>query len=280
MHVAQPLPVHARTPVAEAERIAERYGSFEAILACLRRLSLEDFALVFWSMPHPDFPALSGRLPPMVSDEVQTEWTGASGPWSIASSSWFPRGLNLASVQHLGRPLNGLEVLDVGCGYGRFIRFMYYYTDPANIVGIDAWPDSLAHCVPLPGRFELVADVPESYELTRHVDVAYAFSVLTHLSEEALHAVVAAVRAWVRGLFVATIRPVEFWQAIAHPLADELTARHETQGLAFVPHLTRPNYGETTVSFDYLNSLPGWRVVGYERSLVDPLQISVTLLPR
>ena len=82
------------------------------------------------------------------------------------------------------------------------------------------------------------------------------------------------------GLFIATIRPVEFWRVSYRgpdrdSVALEMEKRHERDGYAFVQQ--SPHYGDVSVTVDFLRSLDGWHVLGVERSLNDNYQLVVSL---
>jgi SAM-dependent methyltransferase len=282
-----PLPAHVRQVANSAEDAALRGATFEQILQLLRRLSVDDFGLVMWSMPNDHWPGLSAVLPPMASPEVQKRWTGYAGVELLRNTLWFPRLMDGLSWRHRGSGVSGASVLDVGCGYGRLVRLMYYYTDPSNITGVDAWSKSLELCGSLPGTFLLVDAVPAEYPVRTTVDVAFAFSVLTHLSEVAARAVLAAVRPClgVNGIFVATIRPVEFWRFLEgrnpRGVAHTMEHAHALRGFAYTPHsASSPHYGDTSISLEYLADLGEWTLLGYDRSLSDPYQIAVVLRHR
>jgi hypothetical protein len=100
-------------------------------------------------------------------------------------------------------------------------------------------------------------------------------------------------------LFVITIRPKEYWNQLDRALRaeanstgnpidrDELVARHERSGFAFVPHAEEAiidgevMYGDTSLSFEWIKQhAEGWNMVGYDRSLIDPFQLQVYLVPK
>lgn len=270
--------------VIEAEEIAARGGEVNACLAALRRLALDDFGIVFLSMPNPNFPALSKLLPRMTPEEIQKQWTGASGIDLLRLSASFVRAIDAMSWRLTGKGLSGKSVLDFGCGYGRLMRLMYYYTDPENITGVDAWEKSLnfSRDDGVLGALVKSDDVPETLPVAMH-DVTYAFSVFTHLSPEAASASLGALHDVTREFLLLTVRPVEFWPfyAIKHNApAAALTEAHRKHLFAFQAYPGMPDYGEASIHFDYFRQLPQWDFVAYDLLLTEPYQMIVVLRPK
>ena len=265
---------------------AERSIGLDAALTFLRELGLDDFGLLLWSLPDSQYPNLSRLLPRMAAVDIQNTWTGDSGMRLLGQSLSFMRLLESISTRESGRSLQGRRILDFGCGYGRLMRLLYYHTDPANVVGVDAWEQSLEICRKdgLLGTFVKSDDVPRDLGVGG-VDLAFSYSVFTHLSEEAFLATLAAVRETLApaGLFVFTIRPVEFWRYIESVkglgIAEEMEARHQRSGFAFHP-LNSPTFGEASIATTYLEQLSGWQLLGSERLLDNPHQLVVVFRAR
>lgn len=84
------------------------------------------------------------------------------------------------------------------------------------------------------------------------------------------------------GLFIPTIRPVEFWPYIDSVRKTKVQARmvadHHSSGVAYLPHtgVEGETYGDTSLTFDFFNT-DGWEVLGYDRSIFDMYQTSVIL---
>ncbi len=272
--------------VREIEKNADS-ATAEEILQSLRRLSLDDFGDLIISLPNPQFPNISRKLPAMASAEVQNSWTGSHGFELLRQTLAFTKQLEVNCTRYLQRPLRDIEIMDFGCGYGRFIRMLYYYTSPDKIWGIDAWSRSLEKCreVGLLGNFALSEQIPEVMPVKLNkFDLAFSFSVFTHLSPRSIKACLAAIRKSINtgGVFIATIRPVEFWPYLdkmrGSSHAENLTREHEQNGFAYLPHAGAEGefYGDISCNASYL-AQEGWELIGYDSTILDNFQVSVLL---
>lgn len=202
--------------------------------------------------------------------------------------------MNCGFLRWTGQRLEGKTILDFGCGYGRFARIMYYYTDPDNYCGVDPWDLSIELCrkANLPGHLAVSEYLPTSLPVgTTKFDLIFAFSVFTHLSSRAAGLALRTLRNYISdtGLLVITIRPIDYW-SLGHvleliPDAARLVADHRKYGFAFHPHV-RPavegdvTYGDTSMSLEFLrNHFNQWQVLQFDRSLDDPYQLVVFLRP-
>jgi SAM-dependent methyltransferase len=273
---------HATQICGQAERIAAAGKALPAVLGALRRLSLEDYGALLFSMPNEAFPALSAVLPRMASADIQKQWTGTSGQALLNESVLFLRTAwnRFQAVQfRQAQP----SFLDFGCGYGRFMRLMSYFTDPENIVGVDPWQQSLDFCREAGVFGELLRSEVQPKRLPvgdRRFDLVLAYSVFTHLPEKIALAAFAAIRRSMarNGVFVFTIRPIDYWAWSAVPGRDvaRLAKAHRTRGFAFSPLTADAAYGDASMSFAFLSSVPGWRMVGYD---LDGVQLAITFVP-
>jgi SAM-dependent methyltransferase len=288
---------HTDKIIAATDELA-RTGNIDDVLKSLRQLCLDDFAELLFHLPDPRFPWLSSVLPKMASEEVQKNWTGNSGIALLCQTTTFVRLVASNCQKLLGRNINDGRILDFGCGYGRIIRLMYYYSSPSRIWGLDPWEKSIALCRAdgVLGHLAVSDYLPTGIPVGEtRFDLIYAFSVFTHLSERAASLALNTLRRYVArdALFVMTIRPKEYWHQLDPAVAagnlidrDEVAARHETKGFAFVPH-TRERvegevtYGDTSLSFEWIEkNAKGWKMIGYDWSLMDPLQIQAYLIPK
>jgi SAM-dependent methyltransferase len=270
--------------LADAEKAAKN-GPLSALRE-LRKLGLDDFSLFLIGLPSDQFPALSSVLPRMASDEIQRHYTGTSDVTLLRQTLAFVWMLRAKFNLLTGRPLEGCRVLDFGCGYGRIIRAMYYLTDPDNIFAVDAWQRPLDMCrdCGMLGNFIKCDEGPSHIDVSdQTIDLIYSFSVFTHLSRVAMIDSFAALRKAIRpdGLFIATVRPIETWkfrdERFKKSDSEAMIAAHRKDGFAFSGQTK--NYGDASVSLDMLSTIPGWKILSHDRSLLDPHQIAIAFQP-
>lgn len=281
---------HTLTILEDAETAASEGGDLESILRVLRKLSLDEFGQFIISIPNENYPAVSAILPPMASDEVQKTWTGDSGEDLLRVTAAFARQTENNFIRHTKSPLQGRKIMDFGCGYGRITRMMYYYSDPDQIWGIDAWQKSLdliSSCN-LPGNFAKSDPAPETLPVGEdRFDLIFAFSVFTHLAPQVTEKCLAAIRSYLRedGIFIATTRPVEYWAwhdiERGTDVVDDMVRDHQNNGIAYTPHVgpEGEEYGDTSMTFEYFEKF-GWTVASHDWSPIDPMQLSVILKPQ
>jgi len=79
------------------------------------------------------------------------------------------------------------RVLDFGCGWGRVIRFFLNGVAPENLVGMDRYEGALAAARQTNRwcRFVACDTLPPTVLESDSFDLVYAFSVFSHLSEQA-----------------------------------------------------------------------------------------------
>jgi SAM-dependent methyltransferase len=273
----------------EAEACALAGGDFTRVLRILRKLSVDEFGELFVSMPNSAYPGLSKILPAMAPPDVQKSWTGRAGMNLYPQTSQFVRALEASYARCNGQTLRDKTILDFGCGYGRLIRMMYYFTDAKNIWGIDAWQHSLDQCsrVALAGNFAKSEDVPNALPTDQVFDVGYAFSVFTHLKDEAAVQCLATIRKSFKpgGLFVGTARPVEFWPFLFNnkkTREEEIKnaeRMHIETGYGFLPSASgvHKHYGDSSLSIDFFRDQKGWEFLGYDTLMDDPYQVLIYL---
>jgi ubiquinone/menaquinone biosynthesis C-methylase UbiE len=195
-------------------------------------ISLDAFVLLLLE-PLDDHPNLRRFLPLMPDESLQRMWNGETGVAVLTHAVRFLERVNTA------KPLRGSTVLDCGCGWGRTSRLLSKFTPTDRIYGVDPSEAILRQIdeLDVKGTYELIDHLPDRLPYRKRFDVIYAFSVLTHLSEEAA---LNALNIWRKylssdGLVAATIRGRSYWQHIQHPNADELMHRHDEYGFAFAP---------------------------------------------
>jgi SAM-dependent methyltransferase len=284
---------HTHNIILSAE-IAANGGTDEA-LRKLRELCLDDFGEFMLELPAANLPILSSVLPAMSNEGIQKNWTGKSGIALLQQTTGFIRSVSYNYHKLLGKNLTERTILDFGCGYGRHLRLMYYFSSPQRIWGVDPWEKSLKICRAdnVLGNLAVSDYLPRSLPVGElKFDLIYAFSVFTHLSERATKLALITLRSYIAddGLLVITIRPSEYWKSIVRTLPDidpdSLVKLHNAGAFVFIPHARgavdgEVTYGDTSFSFDWLmRHIPNWEMVGYDHLLNDPLQLVAYLRPR
>jgi SAM-dependent methyltransferase len=263
-----------------AEGGDERYALF-------RGLDVDLWALLLTQQYHA-YPNIRALLPAVPDAALQELWNGTSGAALAAQSAGFYRKLLERYARHSDRPLAASRLLDFGCGWGRLTRFFARDAEPGNLYGCDPVEHILDVCrrTRVPGTFARSEFVPERLPFDGPFDLAFAFSVFTHLSEHAHERSLRAVHAALRpgGLLVVTIRPPAYLRLSPPP--DE--ARYE-----FRPHPAEPShyqysgdgemhYGETVVTLPYVRRrwAPMFELLEVDLLLGDLHQVMVTLRRR
>ncbi len=284
---------HVADIIGPIEQDTEVTTRETAIGRLREQLGLDDFGELLLSIPNVEYPKLSSLLPTMTSDEIQQNWTGNSGILLLRQTCSFVRSTayNFARLTKYG--LTETTILDYGCGYGRILRLMSYFTSGKNLYGVDPWDRSLEECRKC-GLFEnlFLSDyLPVALPVGDvRFQLIYAFSVFTHTSERATRAALNTLRRYImrNGLLVITIRPVEYWIAVKDSIGDghhNMVNRHRSEGFAFMPHNRPPidgdiTYGDTSMKLDWIRqNFPSWHIAGIDRSLDDSWQIYVFLQP-
>lgn len=263
-----------------------------ATLGVLRELTLGEFGELLWGLPNPDYPNLSAILPKMADAHVQLNWTGVQGLALLVQTCDFVSKLDYYYLKLKGACLANAKILDYGCGYGRILRLMYYFSDPDKLWAVDPWDEAIRICQNdrLLGNLAVSKYLPKSLPVdTQLFDVIYAFSVFTHTSERATIVALATLRKYIApdGLCAITIRPREYWSNDPgyRPAAATLERTHNMTGFAFAPHQRAPvdgdiTYGDTSMTLGWLEkNVPGWKIASHDRSLNDPYQLVVFLRP-
>jgi SAM-dependent methyltransferase len=166
-------------------------------------------------------------LPLVPRDAEQLRFTAMTGTANLSqafSFYGFCRGLVLES----GPLQSDDRVLDFGCGWGRVARFWLRDVAPESLWCVDVltdavellretrMPANVVHCSPLPP----IAGLPSGFRMI------HAYSVFSHLSEDAAHRWVAYLGGLLRpgGLLIVTTRGrafIESLRAIREDLPDD-----------------------------------------------------------
>jgi 2-polyprenyl-3-methyl-5-hydroxy-6-metoxy-1,4-benzoquinol methylase len=273
--------------VAEAESCARDQA---AAMTALRKMTLDGFGQLLLGMPDKKYPKLSKFLPIATPDSVQKQWVGSSGETLLRQSVSFCNFLSANYTEFTGRALSRASILDFGCGWGRLLRLMLFYTDAANLYGCDAWEVSLklAMDARIGAKLAQSETIPEELPFgDTQFDLIYAFSVFTHLSEKATLAAIAAMRKKIAkgGLLIITIRPPDFWAYTSELNKRDFSAYariHAAKGFAYWPWQddVKQHFGDTSMTEAYMReNFHGWNIRRMGSSFIDPYQIFVCLTP-
>ena len=207
------------------------------------------------------YPNLRAALPEVPQPAMQERWCGRSGVPLALQSAAFYRLLTERYAQAGARPLDESRVLDFGCGWGRLTRYLIRDVPPERLCGCDPVASILAECR-VPATLAQSDFFPERLPFEEPFDLAFAFSVFTHLSEAAHERCLDALHAGLRpgGILVVTIRPPAYLQE--SPFMGEVRDR-EDDAYVFAPHPADPghpqyagsgemSYGETVIALPYV----------------------------
>jgi SAM-dependent methyltransferase len=261
--------------------------SIDSVLPQIRKLCLDDFGEVLLNLPNAELPKLSNIFPKMAAEDIQKNWTGSSGYPLLRQSLNFVRLVSHAYENITGKDFSNRTILDYGCGYGRLLRLMLYFTAPEKLYGCDPWDKSIEICRldRIPCDLQITDYLPTALPYqNKFFDFIYAFSVFTHTSERATKFALSALReiASDNAVLAITIRPIEYWdfdKTIPEQERSRLVRDHNEKGFAFRPHNRSSidgdiTYGDTSISIHYLKrSFPSWNFVKMERTLEDPFQL-------
>jgi SAM-dependent methyltransferase len=239
-------------------------GSGPEGFALFRDLDDDLWALLL-TQEHGAYPNIKALLPGVPPPDLQARWNGTSGAALAAQGAVFYRRLRERYVEHGPVPLDAARVLDFGCGWGRLTRMLARDVAPGRLFGCDPSEAILDVCRSdrVPATLARSEPIPDRLPFGEPFDLAFAFSVFTHLSEPSHEACLRALHAGLRpgGLLVATVRPPAYldFSPLMEPArgADLRGARY-----VFVPHAADPahpqyeggemHYGEAVVTLPYV----------------------------
>lgn len=268
------------------------------VIRLLRPLGLSSFGELMFSLPLKDYPGLSRLLPSMASEQVQTSWTGQHGHILLSQSLDFALHATSIYSEITSERIHGKKILDFGCGYGRFARLFYYFSDEDQYYAVDPWQESIRQCQAcgLAENFFLSDFQPKAlpFSSSFKFDLIFAYSVFTHLSADSAVLCLNTLSRYLKenAVMLITIRPIEFWRAKSHLsaiLTPDLSARmekaHESEGFAFFSSggVDDPagNYGDSSIEIEWLqSSLPDLTVERVDYALTDPYQQIIALQRR
>lgn len=126
-------------------------------------------------------------LPRFPSDELQSLFVGSSGEHALWEARVFHRIL-LETCDANGVDLGASSrVLDFGAGWGRFMRFFYQIVPWDRLWGLDPWHLAVQTCrsTGVYGQFVKTDLLPPTMLCSESFDLAFAYSVFSHLSPQA-----------------------------------------------------------------------------------------------
>jgi hypothetical protein len=136
-------------------------------------------------------PIINGvHMPRFPFHETQASWVGSHDQHALNEAKNFylcVKGYAAA----LGNPIReDSNILDFGCGWGRFPRFFWQDVPEDHIYGVDVDRDILAVCrgLGVPGQFSTISPLGQLPFEDNFFDIIIAYSVFSHLPERvALH---------------------------------------------------------------------------------------------
>lgn len=262
----------------------------------------EDLWAMLLSRSYTSYPNILALLPELPEQHLQVSWNGASGLTLLSQSKAFYRHVRNMYALHGPGELPDATILDYGCGWGRLTRFFARDVAPGALLGCDPVDEILDVCrrIRVPAKLHLSEFVPERLLFERKLDLAFSFSVFTHISEAVHLASLNAIHAAMNpgGLLFVTIRPPAYLEldpklhaTLAELGSDPLAALREPRYL-FLPHAAddahpqydggEMTYGETVISLAYVRERwsPMFELLDVHAPLEDPYQVALTLRRR
>jgi SAM-dependent methyltransferase len=286
----------------ELERIdAACTGAGPEALALFRELDADLWALLL-TREYDLYSGIKAQLPDVPDAALQETWNGTSGAPLAAQSLAFYEKLRRLYARHSELALERSRVLDFGCGWGRLMRLLARDVAPGALFGCDPTEPILdiARRTRVPGVLARCEFAPRRLPFEQQFELAYAFSVFTHLSERAHRASLQALHAAIvpGGLLVLTIRPPEYLRVCERlaPALESLGPWHDERLdeplYLFTPHPAQPfgvqapghevTYGETVITPAYIREhwTKRFDLLEFDLLLGDPHQVVVTLRRR
>ncbi|HTU95395.1 MAG TPA: class I SAM-dependent methyltransferase [Solirubrobacteraceae bacterium] len=291
-----------------AEFFGERLAAIDA--ACGPEIDPAHYALFreldddLWALlltqQYELYPNIRALLPVMPDPELQELWNGRSGLPLADQSASFYRTLRRCYERHGRRPLSEASVLDFGCGWGRLTRYLARDVAPGRLYGCDPVQGILdvARASRVPATLATSDFLPETLPFDEQFDLAFAFSVFTHLSEEAHRRSLRVLHRSLRpgGILVVTVRPPaylrhsELMRSFLEAVGPHPDSAPAAPGYFFAPHAAEPthpqyegqgeiHYGETVITMAYVREhwSPLFTVLDVQLLLNDPYQVVLVL---
>ena len=170
---------------ATLDRLLEAAALPSASPATLFRDVSDDFWFWAFTAGYRSDRRLAQILPAFPSEDVQCRFAGAAGDDTMRDAFGFYSLVRDMARQHRQQPVTA--ILEFGCGWGRIIRLFLRDVEPQNLWGIDCLPAAIELCKDTNPycNFRLVDPFPPSPIGQGSFDLIYAYSVFSHLSEDA-----------------------------------------------------------------------------------------------
>jgi SAM-dependent methyltransferase len=280
----------------ELARVGPSYENFKLF----RGLDDDVWALLL-GRRYTTYKSILETLPHLPDPDLQMRWNGAQGLELLNQSKSFYRHCKTMLSRHGSVPLEDALILDFGCGWGRLARFFSRDVEPGAVHGCDPVEEILEVCrrCRLPAVLHRTEFVPERLPV-EGFDLAYSFSVFTHLSEPAAQACLRALHGALApgGILILTIRPPGYLDrdpqlhATRDALGPDFVAALSEPRYLFVPHDADPGhpqyqggemtYGEAVISLPYVRERWSdlFELVDVGISTEDLHQVPITLRKR
>jgi SAM-dependent methyltransferase len=125
------------------------------------------------------------RIPGLPPEDVQRNTVGESGLSALTEGYRFFRLVRDICERYRRHTGKDSVILDYGCGWGRIIRFFLTAYDNRNVHGVDVLPVMIEYCRSLigVGQYACISGRPPLDFRDGSINVLYAYSVFSHLSD-------------------------------------------------------------------------------------------------
>lgn len=261
----------------------------------------DDLWALLLSRSYTSYPNILALLPEIPEPRLQENWNGLSGLPLLNQSKAFYRNTKESLAIHSEVELRDATILDFGCGWGRLTRFFARDVEPGSLLACDPVEEILDVCrrSRVPATLAKSEFAPERLPF-EGLDLAFSFSVFTHISERAAEACLRALHAALNpgGLLVITLRPPAYLdldpklRSARDELGSDPLAALGKPRYIFTPHPTagghpqyeggEMTYGEAVISLPYVRERWSelYDLVDVMAPIEDIYQVAVTLRKR
>lgn len=127
------------------------------------------------------------KFPGFPAPEIQINMIGSSGSHALHEVAFLYREIHKYAKEAGLTFDKNTRVMDFGCGFGRILRFFMKDVAPGNLIGTDVYLYFIEICKNIfqDILFDLNDPFPPLHYPDNFFDIIYAYSVFSHLSEEA-----------------------------------------------------------------------------------------------